>query len=300
MTNEIYVRVADRIRSMGLADETVNAKLEQYAYLDDENKHLSAYEIHDIATDLMASFHWVITGEEDPAGLHMGVRNVLRDPQILRGDKDWVEAEKALRDAAIAYEQVAMGLSPKFGWKEPKNIDYAMARFKEAAVYGTDLDFFERIEEFFGVDVLIIESDADFDAVAGMVLGVPFIVAKQGIPGRQGHYAVARELACILSGNLAPYSKVYEKDAPLDMWSMDFCIMFMDSFNGLAPVQGNPYAQQRFPERLVEAHRDAVKNKHNLGYFLEWMTGEKPPVVEHEPIDLDKLAELLGFSVKDK
>lgn len=326
MNNEIFARVQERIRSMGLSDEAVAAKLKKYEFLAEGNEpeHLSAYAIHDLATDLMTTFHWVITGEQDPADLHMGVRNVLNGSDGTGGNKDWVAAGEALSDAAMAYEQVSLGPSPKFGWTEPKNVEYAMARLNEDpvygtnlnsverieelfggdvfvidpkadSVYGTDLDFFGRIEEFFGVDVFVVKSHVDFDAVGAMVLGSPFIVAKQGLPGRQGHYAVARELACILSGNLARYSDVYAEDAPLDMWSMDFCIMLMESLNGLASVQDNPYAEQRFPKRVVEAHRHAVAEKHNLGYFLEWMTGEKPPVVEHDPIDLDELAKLFGL-----
>jgi hypothetical protein len=292
--------IKKRIRSMGLSDEAVAAKLEKYAFLDESDadgnwRQFSARGIHNIAEDLMTTFNWVITGEHAPGELHMTVRNVLNGSDGSGGNKDWVEAEKAVRDAAMAYEQILLGPSPKYAWKEPQDIAYALPKLNERAQYGSDLDFFGMIEEYFGVDVFVIDSDVNFDAIGAMVMGSPFIVAKRGQQARSGHYAVVRELASMLIGNLARYSDVYSEKAGLDAWEIDFAMLMFDSYNGLAPITGDPYGEQRFPQRVIDAHREAVAEKHNLGYFLEWMTGEKPPVVEHEPIDLDEMARLFGF-----
>lgn len=300
MATEFKDYIRDRIRSMGLSDEAVAKKLAEYSFLDDESWHLSARAMVDIAEDLMTTPEWVITGQHEFVDLQMSVRNVLNGSDGSGGNKDWVNAEKAVRDAAMAYQQVTLGRSPKFAWIEPQNIQYALPVLKERATYGSDLDFFGMIEECFGVDVFVIDSKADFDAIGAMVMGSPFIVAKKGLPGRQGHYAVARELACILSGNLAPYSNVYALEAPLDWWAMDFIILLMNSYNGFASIKDGDYAEQRFPQRVIDAHRQAVAERLNMGYFLEWMTGEKPPVIEHEPIDLDEMAQLFGFDTSNK
>lgn len=302
MESETYERIIDRIKNMGLSDEAMQEKLAKYESIhENPDKHTSARDFIFITEDLMVDLQWLLFGEHDPNEVQMTVRNVLSDSDGTGGNKDWVDASEALRDPAMTYQQLALeelgiGASPKFLQTEPKNVDYAMADLKRRAVYGSDVDFFGMIEEFFGVDVFVVDSKVNFDAIGAKVCGAPFIVAKKGIDARTGHYAVARELGLILSGNLAWNYEVFSHESRLDNWAMDFSIMLMDSFNGLAPIKGNPYEEQRFPKRVIEAHRKAVANKKNLGYFLEWMTGEPVKHVEHEPIDLDELAELFGLT----
>lgn len=302
MESETYERIIDRIKNMGLSDDAVEEKLAKYESIhENPDKHTSARDFIFITEDLMVDLQWLLFGKHDPNEVQMTVRNVLNGSDGTRGNKDWVEASEALRDPAMTYQQLALeelgiGASPKFIQTESKNVAYAMNALKGRAAYGSDLDFFGIIEEFFGVDVFVVDSKADFDAIGGMVCGSPFIVAKKGIDARTGHYAVARELGLILSGNLAWRYEVFLEDAPLDLWAMDFSIMLMDSYNGLAPIKGDPYGEQRFPQRVIEGHRKAVAERKNLGYFLEWMTGEKPPAVEHKPVDLDEMMELFGLN----
>lgn len=301
MESETYERIIDRIKNMGLSDEAMQEKLREYESVHaDPSKYSSTRDFMMICEDLMIDLQWLLFGKHDPSELQMTVRNVLNGSDGTGGNKQWLDAEEALRDAAMTYQQLAVkgvgiGASEKFTQTEPKNTAYAL---KNRAASGSELDFFGMIEEFFGVDVFVVDSKVDFDAIGGKTCGSPFIVAKKGIDARIGNSAVARELGLILSGNLAWRYEVFAKNPPLDMWAMDFSTMLMDPYNGLAPVKGNSYAEQRFPQRVIEAHRKAVAEKKNLGYFLEWMTGEPVKAPESQPIDLDELAKLFGLNEK--
>lgn len=297
MEKEMLTRIQERIRSMKLEPAAEAEKLAKYEGLYGAgDTYLSSLEVVNISLDLHTSVHWLLMGERDPMETSITVRNVLRGSDGKKGNKDWVEASEAVRDTTIAYSQVSLGPSLAFAWTEPKNIHYASAKLRERATYGPDHGFFSMVEDIFGVDVFVIDSEHDFDAIGAMTNDAPYIVAKKGLNARQGHYAVARELAEILAGNLFPLSEVYDEALPLHReWCMDFILMLMDSYNGLAPVKGDPYGEQRFPQRLIEAHRYAVEHDHNLGYFLEWMTGEPAKVYESTPFNVDELVKMFGL-----
>lgn len=294
MTNELYTRIEDRVMSMGFSPKVAKRKLKPYAHLkNEEDPRLSALDFHNLAEDMMTTFHWAITGEIGDDEVRMSVRNCLTGPDSDQPGRLWIQAEKILRDVVAAYQQVSLGPSEAFGLSEPENFNYAEALLRERATGGSDLDFFGIVEQIFGVDIFVIDSDAQdwglFDALGAIVGQTPCIVVRRGINTEWGHRAVAHELAKIISGNLFRYSDVFRSHAPLNLWEVNFAARMIDYYNELGLAQGDDYENERFPQRLIDAHREAVAKGENHGSFLNWMAGDPMPEVKHSSsLNLDE------------
>ena len=278
MHNEIFERAETRIRSLGLSEEATKRKLAEYAALrENKPQGLSSLGVANIAEDLMTSSHWLITGERDPFELRSTAQNVLYGPENDEPGSWWVMAKNVFSDISMAYQQVALGASDAFQWTEPRNTEYAVEKLRLLGSKSQDMSFFELVEECFGVEIVVLDCPEDFTALGGMVCGSPFIVVKQGLDTTVGNYAVAGALGDILAGRLFWYSDVFEDGANSEswirdfMWVLDFKSTFMNSTGMDVLMKEGAYASQRFPKRLVEAHRKAVAEKANFGYFLEWM-----------------------------
>ncbi|HSN94605.1 MAG TPA: hypothetical protein VLR89_06065 [Anaerolineaceae bacterium] len=286
MDNELYDNFLERIVSMGLPEAAVARKLAEYdARYESGDRHISARELFDASEDLMTTPLALLRNERSHDELRMTVRNVLEGSDGDEPGKDWVEAEKVLRDATVAYQQVQLGPSETFSFSTPENVDYAKDRLREEVIPGANLDLFYIAEQIFGVDVFVLDSvlePADsFDAIGGMVCGSPFIVVRRGVDPSYGNEALVDELARILSGNLAWYSDVHSEGSLMKQWELDFIDMLMNAFNGMGREWSNDYKDVRFPARLIDAHRVAVARGENLGYFLNWMAGDPLPVPKH-------------------
>lgn len=301
MAQDIFDRINHRIYSMGLSDEGIAAKVTEYETLREEKGHrLSALTIAKIAEDLMVSFNWLVAGELGKWELATTVQNVRCEAPDTQGSKDWRIAQKALYDPAMAYQQVDMERSSQFAWVKLMGSKKAMEKFAEWDRDGNLPDFPGVIEQCFGIDVFILNSDQDFDAVGAMIAGSPFIVVKSGVDAGTGNEVVSREAARILANRLYISSAVYpEKDAPNTMEDA-FVPLLTGVFNTMSgdTDRSGTYLEQRFPPRVVAEHRKQVAEGKNLGYFLEWMTGEPNQAqleYDKNPVNLDDLAKLFGF-----
>lgn len=295
----IYVRVRERISSMNLSAEARDAKLAKYAELfEGDDVRLSAISIQNIATDLMTTYHWVISGEHEAEELRFTVRNVVRNGDGTGGNADWVLAEEVLRDAEMAYRQVAPFREPLTALKSVQDgsAGEALQCLRDAMEENPELDFFDAVEKFFGVEIIVLESEKAFDAIGAVISEMAFIVVNSKHSVSRIHYAVACELAMIVTGNLALYSDIFAEDFPEDYAVGEFMEHLIRAFSfGRAASDDTSVLTRRFPAGLVEAHREAVAKHGNLGFFLEWMTGEKPVRSEPKPLSVDELMELFDF-----
>lgn len=278
MHNEIFERAQERILALGLSEDATKRKLAEYAALrENKPQGLSSLGVANTAEDLMTSFHWLITGERDPFELRSTAQNVLCGPENDEPGSRWVLAKNVFSDISMAYQQVTLGPSDAFQWTEPRNTEYAVEKLRQLGSKSQDMSFFELVEECFGVEIIVLDRPENFTALGGMVCGSPFIVVKQGLDTDVGHDAVVMELGNIMAGNLYWYSDVFEDGANSEswirdfMWVLDFTSTFMNSTGMDVLMKEGAYTAQRFPKRLVEAHRKAVAEKTNFGYFLEWM-----------------------------
>jgi hypothetical protein len=284
---------------MGFSASAAVMKLEEYhALRDQRGNRLSLLDISAISEELMVSMHWLLTGELDKWELSTTAQNVRNGSESSAGDEDWQKAQKALRDASVAYEQVGMERSAQFAWVKLTGSKNAMNKFNKWDAEDSLPDFPGVVEECFGIDVFVLDSEVDFDAFGAMINGSPFIVVKSGVDNATGNTLVAREAAMIISDCLYPSSGVYPEKNPPSAMVGAFVPLLTGVFNtmSLGKEEKETYRGQRFPERLIRTHRKEVQAKKNPGYFLQWMTGEVPPKVEHKPINLDDLAFELGLN----
>lgn len=275
---EIFERAKERILSFGFSDEATKRKLDEYVALREANpRGVSSLTVAKIAEDLMTSFIWVVTGERDPYELRSTAQNVLCGPENDEPGAGWLVAKNVFSDILTAYEQVKLAPSENFLWTGPKMVAYADANISQLGEKAQEMSFFDFVEECFGVDIVVLDRPETFTAIGATIGGSPLIVVKQGLDIAAGHEAVARELGKIMAGNLYWYSDVYENGADSESWIRDFIwvLGFTGNFLSLvdkdALAKSDTYAHQRFPKRLVEAHRRDVAAKKNMGYFLEWM-----------------------------
>jgi hypothetical protein len=292
---EVYTRVKERIGSIGLSPEAQAKKLEQYEEMfGRDGFHMSALSTQNIATDLMTTYRWVITGEHEADELRCTVRNVLKNAENTLGNRDWVMAEEALRDTNIAYQQVSELRQPlpSFAAFRSGDTDGAFAELSEAFKSDPSLDFFEAIEKFFGVEVIRIKSPLAFDAIGAMTGDMPYIVVNTTHNAARILYATVCELAMLAGGNLALYSDVFAEDFPDNPVVLEFMDKFMAAVSLDRMVETYAPVEHQFPVGLVEAHREAVAKHRNLGFFLEWMTGEPTRNVLPD-IDADHLIDLM-------
>jgi len=298
----IYTRVQERIGSMGLSDEARDVKLAKYTELFEGNDlRLSAISIQNIATDLMTTYNWVITGEHEPLELRTTIRNILKDSDGSDANPDWLMADEVLRDLDIAYRQVAPFREPleAFIAVRAGNIDVALANLKQELAVNPELDFFDAIEKFFGVEVIVLESERSFDAIGAVSGDMPFILANSKQTPARIFYAVICELAMIATNTLALYSDVFAEDFPANPEVGDLMDELVRVFHFGSTVADKPSVPvRRFPAGLVEAHREAVANHGNLGFFLEWMTGEKKVYEDLPPVNVEDLIDLFGLRDK--
>lgn len=297
MRDEIFDRAEERIRSLGLSDDATERKLAQYAALrEDKPRGLSSLDVVNVAEDLMTSFTWVVVGERDPFELRSTAQNVLCGPENDEPGAEWLLAKNVFSDIVTAYQQVSLGPSDNFKWTEPRNIEYAAEKLRELGSKNKKMYFFDIIEECFGVDIVVLDRPEQFtaigatiggapltvdrrgvDTVVGNSAGTPLIVVKQGLDNMVGNYAVARELGHIMAGRLYWYSDVYKggedpaSRSLSDAWIADFSKNLVKFVWEEVELMDDACARQRFPKRLIEAHRRDVAAKKNLGYFLEWM-----------------------------
>lgn len=298
MKDAVLHRIKDRLSNMGLTDEVAQAKISEYeAAWGNKGGRFSTLDIFNIAEELMVSSHWLLMGEFSDWELFTTAQNVRKGLETLEPHKDWQTAQKALRDVAVAYEQVRMERSSQFAWVKLTSAKNAMVKFNEWDAEKSLPDFPGVVESCFGIDVFVLDSEVDFDAIGGMINGSPFVVVKSGVDNATGNNLVARESARILSAGIYPSSGIYAEQAPVSAMVDSFIPLLTGVFNtmSLGREQGDTYKGQRFPERLIRAHRKEVQARKNPGYFLQWMTGEAPPVVEHKLMDLDELAKELGL-----
>lgn len=298
-TKKIFERINHRIYSMGFSASAASRKSAEYDSLRAEKgDRLSLLDMAYIAEDLMVSMHWLLTGELGEWELSTTAQNVRNGSESSAGDKDWQKAQEALRDASVAYEQVGMERSAQFAWVKLTGSKNAMNKFNKWDAEGNLPDFPGVVEECFGIDVFVLDSEVDFDAFGAMINGSPFVVVKSGVDEATGNTLVAREAAMIISNCIYPSSGVYAEKNPPSAMVDAFVPLLTGVFNTMSAgkEQKDTYSGQRFPERLIRAHRKEVQEKKNPGYFLQWMTGEVPPKVEHKPINLDDLAMELGLS----
>ena len=278
MHNEIFERAQERILALGLSEDATKRKLAEYAALrENKPQGLSSLGVANTAEDLMTSFYWLITGERDPFELRSTAQNVLCGPENDEPGSRWVLAKNVFSDISMAYQQVTLGPSDAFQWNQPKDSRYAEEKLSELREKGQKLSYFDIVEDCFGVEIVVLDRPEDFTAIGATIAGAPLIVVKQGLDDIAGTYAVATELGNIMAGNLFWYSDVFEDGANSEswirdfMWVLDFTSTFMNSTGMDVLMKEGAYAPQRFPKRLVEAHRKAVAEKTNFGYFLEWM-----------------------------
>lgn len=279
MHNEIFDRAEERILSFGLSDYTTKRKLAQLAVLRENNlRGLSSLSVVNLAEDLMTSPYWMVTGERDPFELKSTARNVLCGYEDDEPDERWLLAKNVFSDILTAYEQVAIGPSANFRWTEPRNIDYAIEKLRDLGDDGIkEMSFFEIIEECFGVEIIVLDRTEDFTAIGATIGGAPVIVVKQGMNAAEGSRAVVSELGRIMADDLYWYSDVYENGSDSEswiqntLWILDMTDNFMNTIVRATRVDDDSFGSQRFPKRLIDAHRRDVAAKKNLGYFLEWM-----------------------------
>lgn len=298
MKDTVLHRIKERLSNVGLTDAVVQAKISEYeAAWGIKGGRFSTIDIFNIAEELMVSSQWLLTGEFSDWELFTTAQNVRKGLETLEPHKDWQTAQKALRDVAVAYEQVGMERSSQFAWVKLTGSKNAMAKFNEWDAENSLPDFPGVVETCFGIDVFVLDSEVDFDAIGGMINGSPFVVVKSGVDNATGNEIVAREAARILSAGIYPSSGIYAEAAPVSLMVDSFVPLLTGVFNtmSLGKEQVDTYKGQRFPERLIKAHRVEVAQGKNPGYFLQWMTGETPPAIEHKLIDLDELAKELGL-----
>lgn len=298
----INTRVQERIGSMGLSAAARDAKLAKYAELfEGEDVRLSALSIQNIATDLMTTYHWVITGEHEPLEMRTTIRNILKDGDGTSANPDWLMADDALRDLDIVYRQVAPFREPleAFNSLQAGNVNFALADLKQELRTNPALDFFEAIEKFFGVEVIVLESEHAFDAIGAVSGDHAFILANSNHSPARVFYAVICELAMISTNTLALYSDVFDEDFPANTTIGELMDELITAFLSYSAKRDEPSVPaRRFPAGLVEAHREAVAKHGNLGFFLEWMTGEKRVQEDLPPTNVEDLVDWFGF--KDK